>query len=160
MYELDERTTAAAMRSPSSLLHQLSREYGLSWATIARLAGVTATAVRKWRRGETVSAENRRSIARAVTFLEMLTQNAGPLEDMGSWLEMPLSDAATVTPLDLYAAGEFTALLEHAGGHLRAHAMLDQFDPDWREHYARDVAFEVVEAEDGHLSITERASAE
>jgi DNA-binding transcriptional regulator YiaG len=157
MYELDERTTATALRNPASLLRQLSHEYALSWAAIARLAGVTPTAVRKWRRGETVSADNRRSIARAVTFLEMLTENAGPLEDLGSWLEMPLSDVATITPLDLYVGGQFVALLDHVGGHLKAHPMLDQFDPAWREDYGRDSAFDVVQADDGQLSITERS---
>ncbi|HEY5342866.1 MAG TPA: hypothetical protein VIJ66_04320 [Solirubrobacteraceae bacterium] len=155
--ELDERTTAAAMRDPYDLLRELSHRYGLSWAAIARLAAVSSTAVRKWRRGETISPDKRRAIARAVTFLQMLSDNAGPLEDVGSWLEMPLSDQATLTPLDLYALGNVALLLDHVAGHLGAHAMLDAFDDRWRERYARDQTFVVEDAGDGHLSIVERS---
>lgn len=154
--ELDERTTAAAMRDPRELVRELSHRYGLSWATIARLARVSPTAVRKWRRGESMTPENRRGIARAVTFLEMLVENAGPLEDVGSWLEMPLSDSATLTPVDLYVANRIALLLDHAAGHMGAHAMLDAFEPDWRNRYGRDTAFQVVDAGDGDLSIIER----
>src|ERR1700759_4427159 len=51
-HALDERTAQAARRAPSQLLKELSQGWGLSWALIARLTGVSATAVRKWRRGE------------------------------------------------------------------------------------------------------------
>lgn len=155
--ELDERTTAAALRSPRELLHELSNTYGLSWSAIAKLAGVSATAVRKWRRGEAMTPENRRATARAVTFLEMVVQNAGPLQDVGSWLEMPLSDVTTLTPIDLYVLGHVTPLLDLVGGRVGAHAALDAFDADWRARYPRDASFEVVDAGDGHLSISERA---
>jgi hypothetical protein len=154
--ELDERTTAAAMRDPRELLRELSHGYGLSWAAIARLALVSPTAVRKWRRGDAISPDKRRAIARGVTFLQMLGENFGPLKDIGSWLEMPLSDQATLTPLDLYIAGQVGILLDHVSGHLAAHAMLDAFAPDWRERYARDARFTVEDAGDGHLSIVER----
>jgi uncharacterized protein (DUF2384 family) len=155
--ELDERTTAAALRSPRELLDELSSGFGLSWSSIAKLSGVSATAVRKWRRGETMSPESRRAVARAVTFVEMLVENAGPLQDVGSWLEVPLSDLTTLTPIDLYALGHVTSLLDLAGGRTGAHAVLDAFDPRWRERYAPDTTFEVVDGGDGHLSISERS---
>jgi|ERR1700691_2970909 len=155
-FALDERTTAAALRDPRDLLRALSHEYGLSWSAIARLAGVSSTAVRKWRRGETISSENRRALARSVTFLEILGENAAPIVDIGSWLEMPLSDRATLTPLDLYVMGNVPLLIDHVAQRLPAHAMLDEADPDWREHYASDQAFAVADGGDGHLTIIEK----
>src|SRR6266542_5893251 len=49
---LDERTALVAVRRPEELLDDLSNSWGLSWSTIAQLARVSDTAVRKWRRGE------------------------------------------------------------------------------------------------------------
>lgn len=155
-FALDERTTAAALRDPRDLLKALSHEYGLSWSAIARLTGVSPTAVRKWRRGETIAPDNRRALARSVTFLEIIGENAAPIVDIGSWLEMPLSDRATLTPLDLYAMGKMPLLIDHVAERLPAHAMLDEADPDWREHYASDGAFTVVDGGDGHLTIIEK----
>ncbi len=85
-HELDERTSAVALRDPRELLRELSHRHGLSWTTIARLAGVSPTAVRKWRRGEAISSGSRRSLARAVAFLEMLNEHAAPIIDVGTWL--------------------------------------------------------------------------
>ena len=65
---LDERTTRTAQRAPAELLHELSRESGDLWTLIARLTEVSATAVRKWRRGESITPQNRRELARLVSF--------------------------------------------------------------------------------------------
>lgn len=153
---LDERTSAAALRDPRELLRELSHGHGLSWATIARLAVVTPTAVRKWRRGETIGPSSRRSLARAVTFLQMLDEHSFPITDVGTWLEMPLSDESTLTAVDVYAGGRVELLLDFAARRLTAHAVLDAFDSDWRERHLADARFAVEVAEDGAVSIVER----
>src|SRR3954466_1283052 len=52
--QLDERTTVIAQRDPRELLDELASGWGLSWALIAKLVGVSSAAVRKWRRGESL----------------------------------------------------------------------------------------------------------
>src|SRR5947208_1664383 len=47
--DLDERTSRVAFQESVELLEVLASESGLSWATIARLVGVSDAAVRKWR---------------------------------------------------------------------------------------------------------------
>jgi len=153
--ELDERTTAAALRDPRDLLRELSHRHGLSWATIARLSSVSPTAVRKWRRGEAIGSVSRRNLARAVTFLEMLGEHSSPIADVGTWLEMPLSDQTTLAPVDLYAGGRVELLFDHVAGHLTAHGMLDRYEPTWRTSHAPDERFTVEPAPDGNLSIIE-----
>jgi len=57
-------------------------------------------------------------------------------------------------------AGSRTAahelLLDYVARPLSAHAVLNAFDPDWRERYHADGRFAVEVAEDGNLSIVER----
>ncbi len=154
--DLDERTAAAALRAPHDLLRDLSRDRGLSWASIARLAGVTPTAIRKWRRGEPITAENRRALARIVALLGTIGDLSSPLEEPSTWLEMPISDAATLTPSDLFVAGRADLLVQLATGRVRAHAVLEAFDADWRTRYAADERFDVRPATDGGFSIVER----
>jgi len=152
--QLNQRTLAVALRDPHDLVSDLS-ERGLSWSTIARLIGVTSTALRKWRRGETITGENRRKLAMAVAFLDLVKTALSPLEDASSWLEMPLADEVTVTAADIYAAGGVNILLDWASGRLTAEAMLDAFDKDWRSHYATDERFALALADDGQPVIVE-----
>src|SRR5512142_58403 len=100
--QFDDCMRAAARRDPGEILHDLSRRHGLSWSLIARLAGVSATAVRKWRAGEAVSPASRQALARLAALLEVMTRLLSPIEEPASWLEMPISDATTLTPADLY----------------------------------------------------------
>jgi len=152
---LDERTALIGLREPMELIEELGSERGLSWSTLARLVGVTGTAIRKWRRGEQITPQNRRRLARAHAFVEMLT-GPYPVGDPASWLEMPISDEASLTPIDLYAANRMDLLFEFAGRRMGAHAVLDAFDPEWRTGYVTDERFAVVQAPDGHPSIVER----
>lgn len=152
---LDESTALTARRDPEDLLDELAGHWGLSWTTIARLVGVSPTAIRKWRRGEAITGVNRRRLARVVAFLETLrTMHLG---DLASWLEMPLSDQATLTVSDLYAANRIDLVLELAGGRVTVEHAFDAFDPDWRATHAVDERFEVVQtAPDGFPAIVER----
>ena len=97
------------------LLQELSTDRGLGWSEIARLCGVSVSAVRKWRAGESISPEHRWSLARLASFLDLL-QEVGPVDEPAGWLNMRLSDQTTVTAADLYIAGHPQDLLEHAQG--------------------------------------------
>jgi transcriptional regulator with XRE-family HTH domain len=153
--ELNQRTLAIALQDPHDLVTELA-DRGLSWATIARLVGVSSTAVRKWRRGEPISGESRRKLASAVAFLDLIASALSPLEDACSWLEMPLADGATVTAADIYAGGGADILLDWAGGRLSPDEMLDAFDRDWRSHFAADDRFRIDVDDDGIPMIAER----
>jgi hypothetical protein len=152
---LDERTTVVGLQDPAQLLEALAVEWGLSWAAIARLLGVSATAIRKWRRGDQITSQNRRRLARLSAFLETLCASY-PIGDVASWLEMQISDEAVVTPVDLYTANRIDLLLDLAGRRETARAVLDRFADDWRDRYAVDAQFDVITAPDGQRSIVQR----
>lgn len=151
---LDERTALVALRDPTELLDELADDHGLSWTEVAKLVGVSDAAVRKWRRGDTISADNRRGLARVVALVNMLTDLA--VGDPASWLEMRISGDSTVTPVHLVAAGRADLLFELAGMRRSAHQVLDEFEPNWREEFASDSAFDVVDGPDGYPVMVER----
>ncbi|MDP9276120.1 MAG: hypothetical protein M3O99_11070 [Chloroflexota bacterium] len=152
---LDERAAVLGMQDPSEILDTLGMEYGLSWSTVARMIGVTPTAIRKWRRGEQITGLNRQRLALLLAFLELL-KSPFPIPDPASWLDMPLSADATLTPADLYAANRRDLLVDFASRRQGAHAVLDAYDAEWRTRYAVDSRFEVVRAPDGELSLAEK----
>lgn len=152
-WDLDERTAAKARSDAPALLDELSTDRGFSWSDIARLSGVSVSAVRKWRAGETPSPERRRDLARLAAFVDLLDEIA-PVADPASWMLMRLSDSHTVTAADLYLDSRSNDLLEHAQGHLRVGELLDRWNPDWRDDTRSD--WKVVTAADGERSITRR----
>jgi transcriptional regulator with XRE-family HTH domain len=147
-----------ARQDPHEVLAELSTDLGLSWTTLARMIGVTPTAIRKWRKGDSISSDNRRKISRARGFLELLTRNANPLEDVGSWLEIKVSGDSTLTAVDLFAGERMDLVLDLASARISPHEALEAFDPDWRSHHAADQAFKVVRASDGLPAIVETNS--
>jgi hypothetical protein len=154
--ELNKRTLAIALRDPRDLLDELANVRGLSWAAIARLVGVTDTAVRKWRKGIPMTGENRRRLAGVIAFLDLVGEALNPLHDASSWLEIPLADETTLTPVDLYGHGNANLLLDWASGRLDPTAMLDEFDPEWRARYSPSSRFTLEIDDDGMPVITER----
>lgn len=151
-FDLDERASIKARSSVKSLLLELATDRGMSWTAISRLAGVSVSAVRKWRSEGSASGENRLALARLCAFLDLLEEF--PIEDAAGWMEMPLLDGYTVTPIDVYGAGRVDLLLEFAGGRSSASEMLDDFYTEWRVRYNSD--YEVVDASDGQRSIRRR----
>lgn len=151
--DLDYRTTARAVLAPDRLLEELSTAHGLAWSEIARLCHVTVSAVRKWRAGESISAERRRALARLAAFLDLLT-DVGPVDEPASWLNMRLSDQLTVNAADIYIDGRADDLLEYAQGHLGLEALLDRWNPDWRVVARSD--WRIVVGPDGERVLTRR----
>jgi DNA-binding transcriptional regulator YiaG len=150
MRELNALTSEKATRNVKSLLGELSTERGMSWSDIARVAGVSVAAVRKWRMGDGAAPEKRRTLAQVVAFIDMLGRY--PIEDPVQWLEMQLTNSCSVTAMDLYQAGHWDLVLQYAETH-QAEGVLDQFDPQWRGHFVE--RRQVVRASDGIESLVE-----
>ncbi len=151
-YHLDERARAKAKKSVPSLLDELSIQRGMAWRDIARLAGVSVSAVTKWRKGGPATGENRLSLAKLAAFIDLL--EAFMVQDPVGWLELPVVDGYTVRHIDLYEGGRPILLLDIADMRLSEEEALEQFDPAWRERYRSE--FEVFEAGDGNMSIRKK----
>lgn len=146
----------ASQRNGQELLALLS-DYGLAWRDVARLVKVSVPAVQKWRRGEGITGGNRLRLAGVVALLECLEDKM--INEPASWLEVPVLRDVAVTGMDMLAAGRHDLVLELAADDpvvgVERTQVLDEFDPDWRTTRV-DNSFEVVEADDGILSIRPR----
>ena len=148
-YDLSERASSKARKSVETLLDELSTERGMAWRDVARVAGVSRSAVRKWRAGDTPSPESRTRLALAAAFLDLLEQF--PIEDPVGWLEVPILPGYSATAFDVFEAGHLDLLLDYAGQPVTAIEVLDVLDTSWRERFSS--TFEVFTAPDGERSI-------
>jgi transcriptional regulator with XRE-family HTH domain len=127
---------------------------GMSWSLLARLVGVSATAIRKWRHGTTLmTPENRSRLALVLAFCDVLGELDPRIVDPSLWFETPLTASTTLTPADLFVAGHTDVLLDLAAERTSPPSLLDLVHPEWRQDYPADVHFRVVEAPDGLPSI-------
>lgn len=148
---LEQKTQEAARRSVSSLANSLG-ERGFAWRDVARLAGVTVPALRKWRMGEPASPNNRRKLAQIVALVDVIEDRCPDIEDVVSWLEVPVLDDAPTSPMDMLAHNRFDLVCRYATDTFTSpEAILDDYEPDWRERYAS--AFETFVGSDGYLSL-------
>lgn len=136
-----------------TLLDVLSTDRGLGWSDIARLVGVSVQAVRKWRRGEAVTGENRLAVARVVALFDMLSSET-PVQDPAGWLEIPVIEGYALRHLDLYRLGRADLLFDLAHLRVSPEAAMAELTPEWRERYLLE--HEVYEAEDGQRSVRQR----
>lgn len=147
---VEERSSECLTRAPRVLLTELF-DRGFAWSGIARLLKVSVPALRKWRLGESEpTSENRRSIAKLVAFSELLEKEGG-VENVASWLEMPLVEGYNVDGFDLFLASHSDLLYEVAARRMGPSAALDQFAPDWRHTTAADL--EAFVADDGSVAV-------
>lgn len=154
--DLEERQASAAKASGQQILVRLS-EIGFAWRDIARIVGVSVPAVRKWRRGEGMTGENRLRLAKIIALIELLEQQL--INEPVSWLEMPAKDGVSLSAMDLLVSGRFDLVLDlaRAGSERRpADPILDAFNPNWRSRYI-DTAHEVYIESDGMPAIREKA---
>ena len=155
--DLDSRTHLKALTGSEALLEELTVDRGLGWTEIARLCGVSISAVRKWRGGGGIEPERLRELGKLAAFLELLP-HTGPTGDPAGWMMMPLSEQHTVTAADLYRSGHVDDLLEYAQGHLSVGNLLNRWNPNWQtETRSR---WMVVTRPDGERVIAQRAAAE
>ena len=144
---LDSHTVEMASRSAPDLLAFVS-DAGFSWVAVARLLGVSAPTIRKWRQGDPVSEPELVKLARFVAFCEIVTCDH-LVTDAASWMETPLA-CSRATGLDIYEAGGASELVQYAAGHITAEALLScaGIDPD-----ESGDQFEIFRAGDGELAI-------
>jgi len=150
-HDLSARTSVKARASVQDLLNELA-DRGYSWSMIARLAGVSVPALRKWRLGDSPSGENRRKIAELAALTDFLEEYM--INDVPGWLEIPLDSDAPISCADVCAAGRIDLVLDFAAHRIpEPHSLLDAFDPHWRSSTSD---FEVYTAPDGSPSIRRR----
>jgi transcriptional regulator with XRE-family HTH domain len=147
--EWRERTSRCVRGSARDLLVQLGG-LGFGWRDIARLLGVSVAAVQKWRKGESISGDNRRNIAELAAACELIAAHFY-VDEIASWFETPLTGGVEITPIDLWTAGRQDLLFEYASTPSDPELLLAKFDPNWRESVSSD--FEVFRGDDGQLSI-------
>jgi hypothetical protein len=146
------------LTAPQALLDELADE-GVAWALVARIVGVTPAAVRKWRRGETVTPTYNRELAEFVAFCRLLRERNPLLDDVDQWLDTPAASQADVTHANLYIDGHRAELLNIASSDTTGDAILDEHDPGWRDRRARARRWKVVHHEDGTSSIVDETEA-
>lgn len=142
------RTTAQARSKETleSLLEQLS-DLGFSWRDIARVVGVSIPALRKWRLGGSATGDNRQRVAMLVALCD-IAHSRFHLTNVAGWLETPLDAQAPLTGLDMLAGGRFDLVLRLVRDWgSDPQAVLDEFEPGWRDRYATSV--EVFAGPDG-----------
>ncbi len=136
-------------QSPAELLEEIG-DLGFAWRDVARMVGVSVPAVQKWRRGERITGENRSKLARLMAACDFL-QKHYYVDDVASWFEMPMHEAAPIAPVDLWSAGQTRAFFDYATRHIDALDALAKYDPEWRERYQTD--YETFRDEDGYTGI-------
>lgn len=150
MLQIRLRTSELVGAGGRNLLSALA-DFGFAWRDIARMIGVSVPAIQKWRRGEGLTGDNARKLARLVAACEVIQKFNLTITDVALWFEAPIVDEAPVTPIDLWATGNQQLVFEHARLEVDPLTTMDSFDPDWRETYRSD--FETFRAGDGNLSI-------
>ncbi|HVF05262.1 MAG TPA: hypothetical protein VNA20_10505 [Frankiaceae bacterium] len=152
--DLADRSLEKSKKSVASLLEELSNIRGMGWSDIAKVVGVSVSAVRKWRQGGVASAESRTKLARIAALLDVLEEK-GVIEDPAAWMEMDFTlDAGYfIRPLDLYLEGHVTELIELAEQRKTTAQVLDRVRPNWRQGRSD---FEVIVDDDGERSIRRR----
>jgi DNA-binding transcriptional regulator YiaG len=153
---LDKARSEHAQSSPRDVVTFLSDDLGVSQLTTARAVGVTPTAVRKWRRGETAKPPHRGQLAKFAAMSSLLMEMG--LHDPAGWIDIPISDHSTVTPLDLFIGGRADLAVLLGARLADPQEALDAFDPDWRETSAPDRDYDVIALSDGSRSVVPRRS--
>jgi hypothetical protein len=168
---LSQALAASALNLESEplvpLLGELTDAFAYSWATLARCIRLTPTAVRKWRRGDEPSRENKQRVARLVAFSRFLKEIDPRVHDVGDWLEGLMTPAATLSRADLYRVGADVDLLRMARSvvrvgpdNIRPEDLLDHYVEGWRTRHANDERFSVEWDSEGAPSIVYREDGE
>ena len=142
-------TQQRGAQSSTDLLDELG-DLGFAWRDIAKMVGVTVPAVQKWRRGERITGPNRLKVAKLMAACDFLMSHYY-VDDVASWFEMPLNEAAPITPVSLWASGHTKLFFDYATRHVTADDTLTKFEPEWRERYRSD--YETFRDAEGSVGI-------
>ncbi|MDO4099013.1 hypothetical protein [Clavibacter michiganensis] len=154
-HDLQQRILEKSKKSTSGLLEELYVERAMGWSDIADVAGVSVSAVRKWRAGGAASAENRNALAHIAAFLDVLEEK-GLVQEPAQWMEvdLPLPAGWLIRPIDLYKEGAIVPLLDLVEQRKSINEVLDAARPEWREQRS---AFAVREDVDGQRTLSLRS---
>ena len=130
---LDDREPVdpADVVSTQTALHEITAGFGVPWAYLAPMVGVSIPALRRWRLGGGATPENRARVMAVLDLLTALREHAG-VQSPVDWLVAPMVDGFTVSPRDLYSDQGAVHLLDFATGGVSAEAVLDLLEPGWR----------------------------
>lgn len=151
--EWQSRTNSKARAQVSDMLEELA-DLGFAWRDLARLLDVSVAAVQKWRKGGSVTGNNRRNVATLLAACDLIIEDYG-VQEIASWFEMPILADVPVTPMDLYERKRTDLVFEHASGQVDPEQVLTEFDSEWRKRYKS--GFEVFRSGEGELSIRAKA---
>lgn len=152
-YDLNERAALKSRQGHIALLGELSDKRGMGWSDIALAVGVSLSGVRKWRKGGDCSPDNRIELSRLSAILDLADE--AMVVDPAGWLLTPVLPGYTIRHIDLIASGRADLVLDCAFQMKTPTAVLDEFDPEWRETYRRQ--FDIIDDEDGIRSLRRRA---
>ncbi|MDB6680584.1 hypothetical protein PMQ18_09285, partial [Bifidobacterium longum] len=96
------RTMERGKTDVPGLLEELS-DLGFAWTAIAKLIGVSAPAIHKWRRGGSATGASRGKLAGLLAACDIIHGSIG-VDDVASWFEMPVLPHVPVTPIDCFAS--------------------------------------------------------
>ena len=120
---------------------------GFSWRDVARIAGASPRVLHQGCQGAPDNGVDAERVAMLVALCEVACCEYR-IDDVAGWLESPVSPEAPVTAMDLVARGRWDLVLRLArSGGDDAEAVMDEFEPCWRERYASGV--EAFVAPDG-----------
>jgi hypothetical protein len=157
--QLAQATRQLEASTAVDLLDALADEMLFPWSLLARVVGVSPTAVRKWRRGENVTPGHHHRLAEFVAFCRTLQHRDPRIENVPRWFEMPVDARSDVTRLDLFLAGARTGLLDLAAARRTGEDLLDEEAQGWRERAATTRRFGVIVHEDGTTSLVPTSEA-
>lgn len=127
-------------------LVELLLDAGHSWRGIAQAAGVTTASLRRWLAGVEDPPGRLPGLAELAALHTTLSEVFG-IQDPSSWLEAPVVPDSGVTGIDLLSAGRKDLLLRLASEDDDPGAILDSFDPRWRDRV--EAPYETCVAPDG-----------
>jgi hypothetical protein len=122
----------------AELLNELALSWGVAWADVARVVGVSVPALRKWRRQQSRPNRGNRERLAALSALLTSMREQGIAEPAGR-MNVRLLDGYSITLRDAIRP-------ERA-----VEDLLNQVEPNWRDRFA--TRFEVFRAADGDPAI-------
>ena len=154
----DKRTLELAQEDTCTLLQKIRIDYGLTWEDLATLIGASASALRKWRKGQKINEQSHHRLAQVYVFCEGLHHCDPKITDPALWLTQSFVSDITLRAADLYSVGFCNQLYEVARGVTKRSELLERFDPCWHEKLAEDREWTVVMGTDSLPMITQKES--
>lgn len=128
-WDLDVAADHLAGRPVVEILDELHDHFALQWVSIARLTGVSVTALNKWRNNGPVSAVRKTQLRQLLAFTRRV---ATVRPDVAGWFESAPVSGVPISRGDLYAAGGARELLHDAFQPTAGEELLDAVVPLWR----------------------------